>query len=33
MAAALSRGGAAANGTTRNWRTVTTLLEMARATG
>ena len=33
MAAALGRGGAAADGTTRNWRTVTTLLEMARATG
>ena len=31
LAAALSKGAAAANGTTRNWRTVTTLLEMARA--
>ena len=31
MAAALGRGGAAADGTTRNWRTVTTVLEMARS--
>ena len=31
LAAALSKGAAAADGTTRNWRTVTTLLEMVRA--
>jgi uncharacterized protein (DUF1697 family) len=30
LAAALTRGGAGADGTTRNWRTVTTLLAMAR---
>jgi uncharacterized protein (DUF1697 family) len=29
LAVALTRGGAGADGTTRNWRTVTTLLEMA----
>jgi uncharacterized protein (DUF1697 family) len=29
LAAALGRGGASADGTTRNWRTVTTLLQMA----
>jgi uncharacterized protein (DUF1697 family) len=32
LALALGRGGAAADGTTRNWRTVTTLLQMARDT-
>lgn len=31
LAQALSKGKAAADGTTRNWRTVTTLLEMGRA--
>ena len=31
LAAALSKGAAAADGTTRNWRTVTAVLEMARA--
>jgi uncharacterized protein (DUF1697 family) len=30
LAAALSKGAAAADGTTRNWRTVTAVLEMAR---
>ena len=31
LAAALSKGKAALDGTTRNWRTVTTLLELTRA--